>query len=117
MGVKRYGMVLGIKPEELEEYSRLHAAVWPEVLARIAECNLCNYSIYHRQLDDGKHYLFSYYEYLGDDYEADMAKLAADPHTQRWWDVCMPMQIPLESRQEGEWWAVMNEVFYFDGDG
>lgn len=42
---------------------------------------LQNYSIYK----DG--FLFSYYEYIGTDYEADMAKMANDPETQRWWAV------------------------------
>ena len=58
--------------------------------------------------------LFSYYEYVGEDYEADMAKMAADPETQRWWDVCMPCQRPLETRAEGEWWATMEEGFYLE---
>ena len=44
--MKRYGQVLGIKPEYIEEYSRLHAAVWPEVLKMIHDCNIRNYSIY-----------------------------------------------------------------------
>jgi len=108
-------MVIGIKPEKLDEYRRLHAAVWPAVLDMISKCNLRNYSIYHRQLDDGKHYLFSYFEYLGDDFEADMARMAADPDTQRWWDVCMPCQLPLETRDESEWWAAMDEVFHYEG--
>ncbi|UCH27073.1 MAG: L-rhamnose mutarotase [Trueperaceae bacterium] len=115
MESKRYGMVIGLKEEDLAEYKRLHADAWPEVLARISACNIRNYAIYHRRFDDGKHYLFSYFEYVGDDFEADMAKMAADPNTQRWWDVCKPMQIPLEGRSEGEWWAEMEEVFYYQG--
>ena len=54
--------------------------------------------------------LFAYFEYVGDDFDADMAKMAADPETQRWWDIMMPMQDPLETRAEGEWWADMEEV-------
>lgn len=104
---KRYGSVIKVAPGKLEEYKRLHAAVWPSVLKMIHECNLRNYSIYYK---DG--YLFSYYEYIGDDYAADMAKMAADPETQRWWDVCMPCQQPLDTRAEGEWWADMEEVFH-----
>lgn len=105
--MQRYGQVLGIKPEHIEEYTRLHAAVWPEVLKMIHECNIRNYSIY---LHDKT--LFAYFEYHGDDFAGDMAKMAADPNTQRWWDVCKPLQDPLSTRAEGEWWANMQEVFH-----
>ena len=98
-----------VAPGRLEEYKRLHAAVWDSVKKMIKECNLQNYSIYYK---DG--YLFSYYEYTGNDYAADMAKMAADPETQRWWTFCEPCQQPLESRAEGEWWATMEEVFHLD---
>jgi len=107
--VRRYGMVLRLRPGALDEYARLHAAVWPEVLAAIHDCNIANYSIYHK---DG--WLFSYFEYHGEDFEADMAKMAADPATQRWWSVCMPLQEPLETRKPGEWWAEMDELFHLD---
>ena len=88
--MKRYGQVIKVKPEYLEKYKALHANPWPEVNRMIQECNIRNYSIYYR---DG--YLFSYYEYVGDDYEADMAKMAADPKTR-------------------EWWALMEEVYHLD---
>jgi L-rhamnose mutarotase len=102
-------MVLKVRPEKFEEYKRLHAAVWPDVLRMIAECNIRNYSIYHK---DG--YLFSYFEYVGRDFAADMAKMAADPTTQKWWSVCEPCQEPLPTRSPGEWWANMEEVFHCD---
>ncbi|REE87420.1 L-rhamnose mutarotase [Paenibacillus taihuensis] len=106
--MKRYGSVIRVKPDKLEEYKQLHASTWPEVLRMIAACNIRNYSIYYK---DGL--LFSYYEYVGENYEQDMAKMAADPMTQEWWAVCKPCQEPLESRQDGEWWASMEEVFHF----
>jgi L-rhamnose mutarotase len=111
---KRYGMVLALQPDKVEEYKRLHAAVWPDVLDRIGECNIRNYSIYLRVLDDGQHYLFSYFEYIGDDFAADMAKMAADPATQKWWDCCKPCQKPLKHRAPDEWWSPMEEVFHLD---
>lgn len=107
--MKRYGMVIRVKPEKLEEYKQLHASVWPDVLKMISDCNIRNYSIY---LKDGL--LFSYFEYTGDDFEADMARMAADPTTQKWWAVCKPCQEPLSTRAEGEWWASMEEVFHWD---
>ncbi len=107
-------MVIGLNAEKLDEYKRLHAAVWPDVLKMIKQCQIRNYSIYLRQLDDGRHYLFSYFEYTGSDFAADMAKMAADPTTQRWWSCCIPCQKPLADRAAGEWWANMEEVFHCD---
>ncbi len=107
-------MVIGLRAEKIEEYKKLHAAVWPDVLKMIQACNIRNYSIYLRQLEDGRHYLFSYFEYTGEDFAADMAKMAADPATQRWWAVCKPCQKPFDHRAAGEWWTPMEEVFHAD---
>ena len=107
--MQRIGMVIGVKPEKIEEYKRLHAAVWPEVLAMISTCHIRNYSIF---LKEPENLLFSFFEYHGTDYDADMAKMAADPKTQEWWAVCMPCQAPLDTRKDGEWWAAMPEVFF-----
>jgi L-rhamnose mutarotase len=102
-------MVIRVKPEKLEEYKALHAEPWPDVLSMISKCGIRNYSIYYK---DG--YLFSYFEYVGDDFAADMAKMADDPKTQEWWQLTDPCQEPLETRSEGEWWAGMEEVFHHD---
>lgn len=107
--MKRYGMVIHVKPELEDAYVHLHANTWPEVLQKINDCNMRNYTIFMR---DG--YLFAYYEYVGDDYEADMAKMAADPVTQAWWKLTDPCQEPVESAAEGERWAEMEEVFHHD---
>jgi L-rhamnose mutarotase len=105
--MKRYGQIIGVKPEKLQEYKAYHAAVWPEVLKMIHQCNMRNYSIFYK---DGM--LFAYFEYIGEDFAGDMAKMAADPMTQKWWDIMMPMQNPVETRAEGEWWANLEEVFH-----
>ena len=110
----RYGSVIEVRPEMLGEYKRLHAAVWPGVLDVIKRCNIRNYSIFLRRLPDGKHYLFSYFEYVGADFAGDMARMAADPETQRWWAVCKPCHEPFSDRAPDEWWAGMEEVFHFD---
>ena len=107
--MKRYGMVIRVRPEKREEYKRLHAAVWPDVLAMIRECNIRNYSIFEKE-----GYLFGYFEYVGQDYAADMAKMAADPTTQRWWTFCEPCQQPVASAKPGEWWTTMEELFHTD---
>jgi L-rhamnose mutarotase len=87
-------------------YRRYHQSVRPEVLRIITECNIGNYSIFLR---DGT--LFSYFEYVGENFTADMAKTAADAKTQEWWAIMNPMQAPLENRADGEWWAAMQKSF------
>ena len=112
--MKRYSSVSEIRPEKLAEYQTLHADTWPGVLKRISASNIRNYSIHLRTFDNGKQYLFSYFEYVGDDFDADMAAIAADEETQRWWAVCKPCQSPLDKRGPDEWWAGMEEVFHWD---
>lgn len=109
--MQRMGMMIGLNAEKVVEYKKLHADVWPGVLAMISACNIKNYTIF---LKEPENLLFGYWEYHGADFEADAAKMAADPETQRWWDVCMPCQIPLETRKPGEWWAMMEDVFHLD---
>ena len=112
--MKRYGMVVGLNEESVEAYKQLHEAVWPDVLNMIEACNIRHYSIYLHKLDEAGYYLFSYFEYVGHDFDADMAKMAADPTTQQWWAVCQPCQQPLKNKAAGEWWATMKEVFHHD---
>jgi L-rhamnose mutarotase len=107
--MKRFGQIIRIKPEYLQSYLKYHAGVWPDVLKMIKLCNIHNYSIFHK---DGM--LFAYFEYTGDDFSSDMAKMAADPKTLEWWAVMDPMQEPLPTRAPGEWWANMDMVFHVD---
>jgi L-rhamnose mutarotase len=109
--MKRMGFVLGLKIDQIAEYKRIHAAVWPEVLATIARCNIRNYTIFLREPEN---LLFASFEYHGTDFAADMKVMAADPKTQEWWSICEPMQLPLETRKAGEWWAEMEDVFHTD---
>jgi L-rhamnose mutarotase len=105
--MRRFGQIIGVKPEQIEAYERIHAAVWPEVLAMIHACNIRNYSIFrHGTL------LFAYMEYVGEDYEADMAKMATDPKTREWWTFTDPMQESLRTEADGSWWTSMKEVFH-----
>jgi hypothetical protein len=65
-------MTIRLTPGSEEEYKRYHSAVWPEVLSKILECNIRNYSIYFK---DGV--LFRYFEYHGGDLKDDWSKMAA----------------------------------------
>lgn len=105
----RLASVIGLPDDNVEEYERLHASVWPEVLERLRRSNMTNYSIFRF---DGL--LFSYLEYVGDDLDADTAAIAADEATQQWWSLCEPLQRPLEGRETGEWWKAIPEVFHLD---
>lgn len=107
--MRRIASVIGLPADGAAEYERLHAAVWPAVLARLTASHVINYSIFrHGEL------LFSYMEYVGDDFDTDMGAMAADPSTQDWWAVCMPLQRPVDDRAEGEWWKELPEVFHLD---
>jgi L-rhamnose mutarotase len=75
----------------------------------IKKCNMQNYTILHK---DGM--LYAYYEYTGNDFVADMAMMAADQKTQDWWAIMEPMQDPIATRESGEWWSNMEEVFHLD---
>jgi L-rhamnose mutarotase len=112
--VERYGMVIGIKPEKIEYYKQLHAAAWPGVLAKIKDCHIRNYSIYLREVDKGQFLLFSYFEYTGEDFASDMARMAADPETRRWWKETDPCQSAVPTHGEKEFWSRMEEVFHLD---
>ena len=90
--MKRMGALIGIRPERIAEYKKTHAAVWPDVLAKIADCNMKNYTIFLREPEN---LLFAYWEYHGTDWAADAKKMAADKATQNWW-------------------AMMEEVFHTD---
>jgi L-rhamnose mutarotase len=105
----RIAAVVQLRPEHEIEYRRLHADVWPGVLATLRRVGVRNYSIFLR---DGL--LFSYLEYTGDDWTAAQAEIAADPETQRWWQLTDAMQEPLKTTAEGEWWAPAEEVFHLD---
>ena len=109
--MRRMGQVIGIRPDRIAEYRRTHAAVWPDVLATIAQCNIRNYSIFLREPEN---LLFATFEYHGTDFAADMEKMKQDEATQRWWTIHDPMQEPLSTRKEGEHWAAMEEVFHVD---
>ena len=110
--VQRYGMVTGLKREKMAYYKELHANVWPAVQKRISECNIRNYSIYLKEVNDSL-LLFSYFEYTGSDFDADMKKMAADTATQRWWRETDPCQRPLpDAASKNQVWSSMEVVFH-----
>lgn len=108
--MNRYGMVIKIKPEKVEEYKRLHADTSPGVRDLLNKYHIHNFSIFLIKIKD-EYYEFGYYEYVGDDYEGDMARLAAEPRNKQWLAMCDPMQIPLDGYES---WAHMEEIYHND---
>ena len=109
--MQRYGAVIGLKPEAIEAYRQIHAAVWPDVLAQISASHIRNYSIFLREPEN---LLFGYWEYVGTDYAADMQVLGDLAVTKRWLALTDPCQARLASAPESEWWSPMPEVYHLD---
>lgn len=105
--MQRYASVIELRPELEATYRELHLDPWEGVLAALRRAHVSNYSIFVR---DG--YLFSYMEYDGDDFAADMARVADDPETQRWWELTDRCQRRLPTAAPGEWWAPAEELFH-----
>lgn len=109
--MQRMGMVVGIVPEKIALYRKLHESAWPEVLAQLKRANIRNYSIFLREPEN---LLFGYWEYHGNDFDADMARIAEDPKTQEWWKLTDPCQQRMASALPHEQWAMMPQVFHTD---
>jgi L-rhamnose mutarotase len=107
--VIRVGQRIRVRADRIEDYERLHADPWPGVLQQIHRSNIRNYTIFRHGTD-----LFAYFEYIGDDFAADMAAMAADAETQRWWAFTDAMQEPLPDREPGTRWKTLSEVFHTD---
>ncbi len=107
--VKRVGMVIKIKPEFIEEYKAVHSESKAGVRDLLIKANMRNFSIFLQQLDDGNWYEFGYYEYTGENFEADMAILNKHPRNIEWLKICDPMQVPLDGYKG---WAEMEQVYF-----
>ncbi|GLY70847.1 L-rhamnose mutarotase [Amycolatopsis taiwanensis] len=107
--MRRVAQVIRVKPEKLAEYVELHRAVPEPVLDRLRRSNIANYSIHLLGNE-----LFSYFEYHGEDLDADLAAIAADEATQAWWRLTDPCQEPVPEARPGEWWASMDQVFLME---
>lgn len=107
--MKRFGQLIKVKSNKLEDYKKLHANPWPCVLDKLMECNIRNYSIFLAPRNE----LFAYFEYVGEDFESDMRKLEKDPCTKKWWDETDPCQESLNP-EDKQWWLNLEEVFHID---
>lgn len=103
--MKRIGRIVELKPEMKEKYIQLHANPWPEVTKAIHDCGIRNFSIYIKG-----DILFSYFEYIGDNYVEDMKRL--NLLTSEWLKETDACQKPSLGAATGELWSLMDEIFY-----
>lgn len=100
-------MVIGLREDQIAAYRQLHDGAGVRDL--LSAANIHNFSIFLTRMDDGNFYEFASYDYIGDDYDADMASLAADPRNQAWLALCDPMQRPLHGESG---WRQMELIFF-----
>jgi L-rhamnose mutarotase len=108
---KRFGMVIGLRPERVADYKRLHADVWPGVLDAMRRNGWSDFDIF---LKEPENLLFGTFKFTGTDFAASARAIGADPETQRWLLETDPCQAPFDTRKPGEWWACMENVFHMD---
>jgi L-rhamnose mutarotase len=109
--VKRVGAAVGIRPESIETYRRLHADPWPEVLAENTRAGRSNYSIF---LLPQRNLLLSYYEYRAPDRAVDASGIGPNPVLSHWLSLCRPCQVPLVEGLGERRWADMELIFHQD---
>ena len=102
----RKGMVRAIKPECIIDYKKTHSDVWPEILERITNCKIKNYSVF-AQGDR----LFSFFEYDGENFDEDTKIMRNNSKFQEWEKVHEHMFIPLANKSKDEGWIELEEVF------
>jgi L-rhamnose mutarotase len=107
--MKRVAQTIRLRPERREEYLALHREVWPGVEATLHRANIRNYSIFLRGDT-----LFSYFEYHGADFAADLASIGNDPETQRWWKLTDPCQEPWPDTGTGGHWSDLAEIWHLN---
>ena len=104
-----FGQLGRLKSEKIEEYEALHTNPLPGVTETIHECNLRNHSIF-RHGDP----VFAYFEYVGEDYDADMAKIKADPVTQHRFTFTKPCFEKFSIRPDSEFYADLKQISHFE---
>ena len=114
VGIRYYGSAVELRPEMEQRYRELHANVWPEVVAAVKKANIHNYNIFVAELA-GKRYLFSFFEYRGNDPEKDFATMANDPTTRdKWWPLTDPCQRRLPGTPEKEQWKRLEQLMHIE---
>jgi L-rhamnose mutarotase len=101
----RVAFRLRIKPNAIAEYEDSHRKVWPELLAKLKEVGISDYSIFRRGQD-----LFLVMRV--DDFHGAWQALDEDPTNLQWQKEMSKLFEPVTDLQPGERFAMMKEVFY-----
>lgn len=104
--MKRIATITKVKPGMLEAYKKIHDEIWDDVVEASHSCGTRNFTIY--AIGD---YLFSYSEYIGDDYEADMKRKAELPAIKRWKEATGAMLCPVNEKEAS---IMLKEIFHCD---
>ena len=105
--MSRVAFKLRIKAEAIEGYEKDHRAVWPELLAKLKQVGISDYSVFRRGQD-----LFLVMRVV--DFESAWQELAEDPVNLRWQQEMAKYFEPVPDLQPGERFAMMKEVFYLE---
>jgi L-rhamnose mutarotase len=103
----RYAFKLRIKPDAIEEYEREHQRVWPELIEKLKEAGISDYSIFRRGQD-----LFLCMRV--DNFDRAWEQLDGDPVNQRWQKFMARLFEPDPESKPGERFAMMKEIFYME---
>jgi L-rhamnose mutarotase len=107
--MKRIGFILKVKKEKIEQYRRVHRAVWPEMLDALSRHGWHNYSLFMRE--DGT--LFGYFETPGTFADA-LAGMAAEEVNARWQAEMAPYFEALSGSRADESMVELEEVFHLE---
>ncbi|OXB33441.1 hypothetical protein J007_06857 [Cryptococcus neoformans] len=114
---KRICQIVRVKPERLEEYKKVHAQVWPEVLGALRKAHVVDYSIHYFAPHN---LLIAHMRYIGSDFQKDMDGIKENAATKKWWQLTDGMQesfVPGATGSESGpgWWVEAEEVFRLEG--
>ena len=108
---KRFAGLIKLKPDMFDQYTQLHDGTWDEVTKQMYEANMRNFVVYYHEETSQ---MFHHWEYVGDDFAADMKKCSDNEMIKFWWSYCEPCQEPLHwegpppsQGGTGDWWSPM----------
>jgi L-rhamnose mutarotase len=125
---RRFGAAIQLRPGMRERYRQLHDHVWLQVLDRMTQSNVRNFTVYYHE---ETHTLFQHFEWIGhwgkpkedekELFQADMRAIAQDPIVRKWWSECEPCQQPFShwpkdaeppsrGNSQDSWWSPMECV-------
>lgn len=101
----RVAFRLRLKPDAIPGYEESHRHVWPELLAKLKEVGVSDYSIFRRDLD-------LILVMRVDDFDGAWQALDKDAVNLRWQKEMAKYFDAVPGLEAGERFAMMKEVFY-----